>query len=186
MNKKVIKIMIALVMVFLVALYVLKIFFPEQFMMAIQNERIVAFGNMVDNSWWLHEICAIITSFVTYWLYLCACTRKWSLNWKEIVAVLLVIAITHGLYEWDVNIASGFSIISMFMLPAIFKADLTPTAVTFSFHYTAQLLSTKIRSLPMLLTNVNYATILLMTFECYFWLLLFYLYFNYNKKGVIK
>lgn len=185
MNKKVLKAMIGLVIVFILACYVLKIFFPEQFVMMIELDWLVKFGKIVDNSWWLHEILAIITSFITYWLYLCAVTRKWALNWKEIIAVLVIIAATHALYEFDVTLASGISIISMLILPAISKAKMRDVAVVFSIHYMAQLLSTSIRSLPTLLTNVNYATILLMGIESYFWLLLCYFCFNY-KKGEKK
>ena len=191
MNKKVLKTMIALVVIFLCALYVLKIFFPEEFVMVIENEQLIKIGEYVDNNLWLHIILACITSFITYWLYLCAVTHKWYLNWKEILMVLGVIAITQTLYSFDetVDLASGISIISMLLLPIFSKANLKDVAIVFSIHYMAQLLSTLIRSLPLLLTNVNYATIFLMTIECYFWLLLFYLYFNVkrrDKDGEIK
>lgn len=191
MNKKVLKTMIALVVIFLCALYVLKIFFPEEFVMVIENEQLIKIGEYVDNNLWLHIILACITSFITYWLYLCAVTHKWYLNWKEILMVLSVIAITQTLYSFDetIDLASGISIISMLILPIFSKANLKDVAIVFSIHYMAQLLSTLIRGLPLLLTNVNYATIFLMTIECYFWLLLFYLYFNVkrrDKDGEIK
>ena len=176
--------MIALVVIFLCALYVLKIFFPEEFVMVIENEQLIKIGEYVDNNLWLHIILACITSFITYWLYLCAVTHKWYLNWKEILMVLGVIAITQTLYSFDetVDLASGISIISMLILPIFSKASLKDVAIVFSIHYMAQLLSTLIRGLPLLLTNVNYATIFLMTIECYFWLLLFYLYFNIKRR----
>ena len=181
MNKKVYKTMIALVVIFLVACYVLKIFFPEQFVMAIELDWIVKFGNYVDANLWLHIILACITSFITYWFYLCAVTHKWYLNWKEIIAVLVVIGLTQGLYEVDVTIASYLPLIAMVLLPAIFNGDIKAVGVVFTIHCVSQLLSTSIRSLPLLLTNVNYATTLLMMGEGYFWLLLFYLYYN-NKR----
>ena len=183
MNKKVLKTMLALVMIFLCAFYVLKIFFPEQFIMVIENKHLVMIGEYVDANLWLHIILACITSFITYWFYLCAVTRKWRLNWKELVAVLITIAVTQTLYSFDATytLASGISIVAMLVLPLIGHAKLKDVAVVFSIHYIAQLLSTLIRGLPALLTNVNYATIFLMTMECYFWLLLCYLYFNFKK-----
>lgn len=182
MNKKVLKTMIALVIVFLVACYILKIFFPEQFVMVIQNKNLVKIGTYVDNHLWLYIMLSVVTNFITYWFYLCAVTRKWKLNWKEIIAVLIVIGLTQGLYEVDPTISSGISISSMVLLPGIFKAKALDIGVVFSIHSMSQLLSTSIRGLPMLLTSVNYMTILLMTIECYFWLLLFYLYYNYKKE----
>ena len=184
MNKKVLKTMVALVMIFLCAFYVLKIFFPEQFIMVIENEHLVKVGAYVDTHLWLYIMVSSVTSFITYWMYLCAVNKKWYLNWKELVAVLVVIAVTQTLYSFEstINLASGICIIAMICLPLIGGAKLKDVALVFSFNYLAQLLSTLIRSLPMLLTNVNFMTIFLMTLEQYFWLLLFYLYGNMEKE----
>lgn len=184
MNRKVLKVMIALVIIFLCALYILKIFFPEQFVIVIENEQLIKIGNYIDNHLWLYIIISCITSFITYWLYLCAVTRKWYLNWKELIAVLIVIAITQTLYSFEdtVTLASTLCTIAMIMLPLISKAQLKDVAIVFSFDYLSQILSTLIRGLPELLTNVNFMTIFLMALESYFWLLLFYLYFNFKKE----
>lgn len=183
MNKKVLKTMLALVMIFLCALYVLKIFFPTQFVMVIENEQLVAIGNYVDANLWLYIIIACITNFITYWLYLCAVNRKWCLNWKELIAVICVIALTQGLYEVDPMLSSTISTIAMICLPLISKAQLKDVAIVFAFDYMSLTLSTLIRNLPALLTNINFMTVFLMTIEPYFWLLLFYLYFNLKKEN---
>ena len=183
MNKKVLKTMIALVIVFLVACYILKIFFPEQFVMVIQNENLVKIGTYVDNHLWLYILIAVVTNLLNYWLYLGATTHRWVLNWKQILAVCVVIAFTQGLYEVDAVLTSGLSIISMIIIPAIFGAKAKDIAIVFSFHYMSQLLSTIIRGLPMLLTSVNFMTGFLMTIEQYLWLLLFYLYYNMKKDN---
>lgn len=175
--------MIALVVVFLCALYVLKIFFPAQFVMTIENKQLILIGSYIDNHWWLQEICDIVFSFIVYWFYLGATLRKWVLSWKELIAVFVTIAVTHGLYFWNPTLSSGIATIAMLCIPAIFGASMRDVAIVFSVHYLSQLLSTLIRGLPYLLTNVNYITIVLMTFECYFWLLLLYLCFNFKKGG---
>lgn len=187
MSKKVIRTMIYLVMVFLVGLYVVKIFLPEQFVMAISNPVIVKVGNFITSNWWLDEICAFIASFITYWLYLGAILHRWTLNWKQILVSFVTIAATHLLYELDPTIASSFSIIAMIALPAMFKGNSREIAVCFSIHSIAQALSIRIRNLPFLLTDVNSIIIILMSIECYFWLLLLYLFFNYRDiKGDSK
>ena len=181
MNKRVLKIMLALVVTFLSAIYVLKIFLPEQFIFIIENKQLISIGEYIDNNPWLYEIIAIVTTFLTYWLYLGAVLKKWVLGWKEIIAVTVTIAITHVVYEFDQNLYSALSIIAMFVLPLIFKAELKPTVITFSVHYLSQTLSLAIRSIPTLLTNVNFLSLFLLTFEGYLWLLLFYLYYNYKE-----
>lgn len=175
--------MIGLVCVFLLACYILKIFFPEQFVMGIQNQAIVKAGHYVDEHLWLHIILACITSFITYFLYTCAVTGKWCINWKELIAILVIIGLVQGLYEVDATLASGISLVAFVIIPAISKANIINVAVVFSVHSISQILSTLIRQLPFLLTDVNYATIFLMTLECYFWLLLFYFYFNYKRRN---
>lgn len=182
MNKKVLKTMIALVVVFLLACYVLKFFFPKQFVMAIENENIVKIGNYVDGHKWLQIVCAFITSFVIYWFYLCACLRRWWLKWQHIVVVLVIIGVTQGLYELDATLASGFSIVAMLVVPVLFRADLNIAITTFAIHYSSQLISTQIRQLPLLMTNINFATVLFLGLESYFWLLLCYLFFNFKEK----
>ena len=183
MNKKVLKTMIALVVIFLVSLYVVKIFFPEEFVFVIENEKLIKFGNFIDNSWIACEISAVISSFVTYWFYLCAVSRKWILNWKETILVFVTIGITHLLYEVDVNIATYIPIIAMVAIPAISRAKMENVAIVFSVHCLSQLLSTSIRNLPKLLTHVNYITITFLGLESYIWLILFYFVFNYKKEN---
>lgn len=176
--------MIILVIVFLVGLYFLKIAFPSEFVMVITNPQLIMIGNYVDTHLWLHICLGIITSFITYWLYLCATTRKWYLNWIEIIIVVCICVLTQVLFYWvDVTLASTLSLCAMICLPIISKAKLTDVAMVFTVHSVAQVMSIKIRGLAMLLTDTNYATIFLMGIESYFWLLLFYLYFNLKGKN---
>lgn len=183
MNKKVLKVMLFLVMIFLLGLYVLKIFLPEQFLLVVNNPQLIAIGDYIDTHTWLYVLCASITSFIVYWLYLCAVTRKWRLNWIELVSVIGVIIVTQGLYFLDYDIANCINILAMLLLPLISKAQLKDVALVYGVHYTAQLLSLKIRGLPILLESINSITALLVTFECYLWLVLCYLYFNYKKEN---
>lgn len=181
MNKKVLRTMITLVIVFLVSLYVLKIFFPQEFVMAIQNEQFIKLGNFIDQRKWLTLVANGITSFIVMYLYLCATTKRWKLKLKEICFVLVLIVATRLISLWDFDIANGIMTISMFIFPALMGASLKTTCNVYCTHYVAQLLSLKIRSLPLLLTNINSIIAIFMTFECYLWLLLFYVYNNYKE-----
>lgn len=49
MNKKVFVSMLVLSMSFLMGLYILKIFFPQEFVMSIENDRLMLIGNYIDN-----------------------------------------------------------------------------------------------------------------------------------------
>ena len=183
MNKKVIKAMLVLVVVFLVGLYVLKIFFPEQFVMAISNPKLIEIGNYIDTHKWAFYIYGFITSSITYFLYFNACFKQWRFNWKQWLVFIVVILGNFGLSFVDTTLCATFSILSMLLVPLIFKADMRYTAVVFSTHYLAQSLTLSIRNLPMYFVNINSIIMALVTLEMYFWLLLFYVYPHIKKEA---
>ncbi len=182
MNKKVLKTMIALVVIFLIACYVLKIFFPEQFVLSVENETIIAIGNYIDSNEWAYYLFGIFTSFLTYWLYLCAVCRKWYLNWWQCLIVLATIGASIGLNFVDVNICSALNYASFVFLPLIFGSNLKTVAIVYTVHMVSQALTLTIRNLPIYMVNINSLSFTLITFEMYFWLLLFYFYYNYKKE----
>lgn len=183
MNKKVLKTMIALVVIFLIACYVLKIFFPEQFVMVIENKTLIQIGDFIDKRMWLSKIVSGISTFLSMWLYLCAVMRKWVLNWKEILALLIVVIISRILFLYDVDIANALVSLSMFIIPMFGNTKLKDVTTVYSIHYISQLLSLKIRNLPLLITHINSIIAITLSIESYFWLLLFYIYFNYKKEN---
>jgi hypothetical protein len=189
MNKKVIRVMLALVLIFLIGLYVVKIFFPEQFVMTVSNENIKIIGDYIDSHTWLLYLCSGITTFITYSLYCCASTGTKILKWYEYLEIIAVIVAVRAISLFDNNIATAVQFASFIFLPALMHGNVKYMAVTATVHYLAQTLSLSIRNLPMFLTTTNFVTILLMTIECYFWLLLNYLLFSFefkNKKSKEK
>ena len=92
MNKKVWTAMLVLTVVFLCFLYIAKIFFPQDFVMCIENERLVQIGNFIDNHRLIYYIFCAITSFITYYLYCGACCKKLKFNVKEIFIPLVLFA----------------------------------------------------------------------------------------------
>ena len=188
MNKKVLNTMIILVAVFLTALYVLKIFFPQQFVMAVSSEGIKAVGQFVDDRIWLRYICAGITSFITYWLYCCACSNRYYLKWYECLYILGYVIINRVVNCFDTNIGTALSLCSFVLLPFLTKCQLKNCAIVYTFHVIAQSLSLTIRNLVAYLTTANYVTVLLLGIESYLWLTLFYFIFNQknNKKEIVK
>ena len=184
MNKKVFISMLSLSVCFLIGMYVLKFFFPEEFMMCIQNEKLITIGTFIDSHEWLYYICCGATAFITYWLYCCACKGSLRLKWYEILEILLVIVICRVVNFYDVTMATAISMSSFFFLPAIMKGDLRRSALTYTTHTMCQALSLGIRNLPIYLTSTNFITMLILGLESYLWLILFYIIFNYKKREV--
>lgn len=183
MNKKVWTTMLVLTVLFLCMLYVAKIFFPQDFVMYIENERLIQIGNFIDSHKLIYYIFCGITAFITYYLYCCACCHKKKLSFKEVLLIISTIVIIRliGLY-WDTNLRTHISISSFIILPIIMKGDFKTTGIVYLIHGVAQVLSLSIRDLPMYLSTNNALTVLLLSIDMYFWLVLLYIVFNYKEE----
>lgn len=183
MNKRVFVSMVVLVVAFLLGMYILKFFFPEQFLFAIENDTIIEIGNYIDSHAWAYYIVGIATSFLTYWLYLCAVCGKRKLSIKEMAIMLAVIGISIGISFIDEAAVSIVSYISLIALPVLFGSrNIKALAIVFGVHTLAQYLSLQIRDLPLFMEQTNTFIFLLMTAECYLWLILFYIIYNYKSE----
>lgn len=182
MNKKVFISMLVLTITFLVGLYVLKIFFPNEFVMVIENEKLIVVGEFIDSHIILYYICCAITAFITYYLYCCACCGRIKLKWYEILEIIAVIVVVRLISLFDASLSNAIQLSSFLFLPYLMKGKLKNSAITYTIHCVAQALSLSIRNLPLYLTNVNFITTLLFGIESYLWLVLLCIIFNYRKK----
>lgn len=183
MNKRVFVSMVVLVVAFLLGMYILKFFFPEQFLFAIENDTIIEVGNYIDSHAWAYYIVGIATSFLTYWLYICAVCAKKALSIKETLCVFAAIGISIGLSFVDEGAVAIFSYINLIALPVLFGGrNIKALAIVFCVHTLAQYLSLQIRDLPLFMEQTNTFIFLLMTAECYLWLILFYIIYNYKSE----
>ena len=185
-SKKLYVSMLILVIAFLFFMYILKIWFPEQFVMAIENERIIKIGNYIDSHKILYYICCGISAFATYWLYLCAVSHRLYLKWYEClyVAIAVLVSILCSIYDPTLYIIVNWT--SFVILPALCKGDMKSCAIVLTTHALAQMFSLRIRNFTLYFTNnITFITSLLMTLESYLWLVLMYIIFNIKivKKG---
>lgn len=187
MNKNVLRTSIILVIILLVFQYILKIFFPQEFVFAISNSRIIAFGKYVDNHLWISIPLDIIFAFITYYLYLCAITYRLRPTKLQLLSIIACATSVQLVYWFLKDFILAINVCSFIVLACIFKANIKTFGIVFCIHMLSQSLSLSIRNLQILI-NVNYASFLLLAIDCYFWLLLFYLYFNYEnfKREVSK
>ena len=182
MNKKVFKTMVALVVIFLAGLYVLKIFFPQEFVLAIENDVLVEIGNYIDTHDWARYSFGILTSFITYSLYCSATCKKWVLKWWNYLVILAVIGVSMLLSKYDLNLYTALSYSSFVFLPALFGSDIKTVGVCYCVHLFSQSTTLSIRNITLYMTNFNALTRYIVGIECWVWLLLLYMLFNYKTK----
>lgn len=181
MTKNVIKTMFILVVCYLLAWYVLKIFFPDIFLLQVNNERLIMIGDFIDNHFWLDKLVGLVMCYITYTLYLGALCELKHLNLKQSLVVVGVYIVSLVVEHFDITLVTYYNILAMVILPAIFNCNSKRLALVFSAHFICQCLSLAIRQLSTRVLSFNSLSCLIMTLECYFWLLLWYLWFNYNK-----
>lgn len=190
MNKKVLKTMIALVIVFLLACYILKIFFPEQFVLSVENETIIVIGNYIDNTSWLLSIFGFLLGASTDYLYFGAvCKRKW-IGFKLLSIIIIYNIFLELIYAFltteqldkYANLITIASSCYMILIPMFFTKSIRELSITYTINASAQLLSLNIRDFSLLLTNVNTLIMFIFSLESYLWLLLLFLFFNYKKE----
>lgn len=190
MNKRVFVAMLVLTITFLVGLYVLKIFFPNEFITVIENEKLIVIGEFIDNHIAIDFILGVILGIIFDYLYFGAVCRKLKLNFKLVLVIVVYNVIYNSLYTFlPTNIISEYSsifiiasTIYMILLPALFTKELLPLSITYTINSISQLLSLSIRNLNILLTTSNFITMFLMTIETYLWLVLCLIIFNYKEK----
>lgn len=181
MNKKVFIVMVALCVSFLALCYFLKFFFPQEFVMAVENERIVEIAKFIDGNTVLYYLFAGLTAFITYWLYCCACSHRLYLKWYECLIIVSVIAISRLINFYDTNIATAISVCSFIFLPAIMGGDIKTCAIVYTIHGINQCLTLTIRNVALYMQNMSTLVIFILSIDMYIWLTLFYALFNYKE-----
>lgn len=189
MNKKVYTSALILIIVFLLAQYVLKIFFPAEFIMYIENPRIVEVGVFIDSHWWLYLPCAFLIAFVSDYLFFGAVCRKVKLPKKLLLIMFAYDLVLSLLYTFapmtlamHSNLVVCCSMAYMFIVPLFFTDELKPIAITYAITNVAQLLTLAIRDLSAVVVSTNILTITLLSLESYLWGALCFVIFNYNEK----
>ena len=187
MNKRVLKTTIYLCWAFLIAFAILKIWFADEFAIAITNQHILSAGSFIDARPWLQQAIAWLTTFITYHFYLCACCMKWRLSLKQYILVAVITALTNTLkyYVNDRNVTLIINITIMVLLPYVFKADYGTFVIILLAHYMGQILITVIRGEALNEMTYNSINISIMMADAYVWLLLYYLYSNLYKERII-
>lgn len=169
--------------VIILAIYICKIFFPEFVVEVAQVESITAIGHFIDKNKWSWYIVSIILSFFVYYFYCCACCKKKSLPWKEVLYIVGMIAIVYLTREFFPNQYTSVNISSMILLPLLMNGDFKATCVSFIATNFVQTITLEIRGLALLISNFNYATLLILCFDSYIIIGLLYCFYNYKERN---
>lgn len=190
MNKRVYKVMLALVLTFITGIYILKVFFPNDFMLIVENEHLVKLGTVIDSTPVFNYTCSFLIAFIFDYLYFGAVCQQKNLDKRLVILIILYNAFYVAFYRLapahivarSTNLLIALSNCYMILVPMFFTKYIRGLSVTYTINAVAQLLTLNIRNLNLLLTNTNFVIITLMSAECYLWLILCYMLFTRKEE----
>lgn len=191
MNKRVFVSMVVLVVVFLLGMYILKFFFPEQFLFAIENNTIIEIGNYIDSHAWAAIIFYTIIGVIFDWLYFGAVCKMTVLK-PTLIVVIFAYNISNFIcskyapvefIEENSLLFISINTCYMVLIPMFFTKSIKELSITYCVNNISQALSILIRNIAITTANSNALTAALLSFDNYLWLLLCFVLFNYKKEN---
>lgn len=173
----------------LIILYLIKLIFPEFVIEIAQVPSIIEFGLYIDSHWWAYYLFSFVVSFISGYLYCCACCRKNRLTSVDLVILLIEVIFLFIVQKFLPNYYLGINLICMLLMPTIMckinrKDDiryLYSTTICLTIHSLAQIISLAIRDIGLMIVYPNTVTTTLLLIDVYIWQFLLYNYFNYKE-----
>ena len=182
MNKKIAKTLLILCISYMVGYYILKFIFPEQLLLVVTDANIIRLGKFVQSNIIIENIFRILTSFITYYLFSCACTGRFKFKWYEFLIILAFAIISRLCAIYLTNLYTHTAISIMLLLPTILKGKLLYTSISFILHgYLTQFLL-EIRGFETIITQYNLVSGIVLMIEGFVWLIILTILFNLKEK----
>ena len=170
--------------VILVAVYVLKIFFPHFVIEVAQIESVTVVGHYIDTHKWAWYLTNSLLAFITYFLLICTTCQKTKLNKKDFFWLFLTMLIVELSREILPKQYTALNLSSLIVLPLLVKGDFKITVIWFVCTCLLQTITLEIRNLVTMISDINSATALILTIDVYILEILLCFAFNYKKGGV--
>jgi hypothetical protein len=164
-------------------IYLLKIFFPSFVIEVAHIESIVNIGHYIDQHKWAWYLASFSLSFFVCYFTFCACCRKKTLTVKETIITIACILILYAIKEFLPSQYTSLNISIMVFMPMLFKGDFKATSISFIVMNFMQTLTLEIRGLALMISDFNFATLIVLCIDSYIIVWLLYCYFNFNKEN---
>ena len=187
MNIKIAKTLLVLSIIYMIGFYIIKFIFPEYLILAITDPNILNFGKFVESSVIYLNIYYFLSTFLTFYLFVCASKASFKMKWYELVTIVVCVIVNNVVTDYLPDLMVHTSTSLMLLCAWVCKGKLKYTAPTFIIHgYLSQFLFT-IRGFNEVIFKINIASGFVMSLECFMWLalcgLLFYLLEKRNGKN---
>lgn len=182
MNLKVARTMLILCIIYIVGFYILKFAFPQYLLLTITDPTILKFGEFLGSSKWYLYTAQTITTFLTFYLFVCASRGSFKLKWYELLYIIMASIGCKLVSIYAIDYYVHISTACMFLLAAICKGKLLYASVSFVIHGLLSQFLFTIRGFETVISRINYASGLVLSIEGWVWLVLLVLVFYLKEK----
>lgn len=182
MNKSVLRTAIVVIICMLAFEYILKFFFPEEFVLVVSSPNLIKIGTYINNHLILNILISSIISFISYYIFTCATSKNKYLNIKVTILIGVLAVLSNITTYINYNFTTPFLVSSMILMSCVAKSDMKTFSIVFIVHTIAQVLSLEIRNLSTYIVSYDIITCTLLGIESYLWMLLFYFLNCFNIK----
>ena len=174
--------MLILCIVYIVGFYILKFAFPQYLLLTITDPTILKFGEFLQNKPAILYIYQILSTFLTFYLFSAASKASFKMKWYEILYILGASIICKLVSQFIPEYYVHISTTCMFVLATLCKGKLLYSTVAFGIHGIMSQFLFKIRGFETVVMKINVASALVLSIECWVWLILLGLLFYLKEK----
>lgn len=164
-------------------IYILKIFFPQFVIEVAQIDSITRIGHYIDTHKWAWYVATLFISCIAFYFYCGACCSKSKLNYKEIITIIVIHILLFIIQEFLPNQYTISNFCAMLIMPLVMKGVFKNTIITFCAINILQSLTLEIRNIGLMISEYNFATLMILMIDYYILIVLLYLFFNYKKEN---
>ena len=169
--------LLVLCIVYMIGFYVLKYIFPEYLLLAITDENVLKVGTFIESNEAYILIHKLLSSLVTFYLFACASKGSFSLRKRDMFYIICAVVICKLASSYLPNLYVHISTSCMFLVAWLCKGKIGYTTITFVTHGFLSQMLFDIRGFGSIVYKINTASAIVLSLECWIWLILFGLLF---------
>lgn len=182
MNYKIARTMLVLCIVYLVAFYVLKFFFPELLLQTITSPSIINLGKVMAKYKVIEFAFKTLSSFIVIYLFASVSSGRFKFSWFEFLYIGCGTIITILCELFFIQFYTHTSTAVMFLVAMLCKGKLTYSAISFTLHGYLSMFLFSIKGFETVMLYINNISGFMLALEGYMWLILLAIIFNIKEK----
>lgn len=184
MNKKIAKTLLVLSILYISAFYIIKFIYPQFLLNQLVDPNVLKLGTFVESNIFLLYFCRFLTTFIVFYLFVCAGSGYFKLKLKEFIFVILASIVSIVVTTFLPTLMTHTSTSLMLLLALICRGKKEYFIPTFIAHGYLSMFTNTIKGFETIIMNINAVNGIMLGIEGWVWLFIFSLvfYLKENRK----